>query len=89
MTILYIYLGIINFISGFFFYIDKKAAIKDRARIPEKTLHMFELIGGVFANIVLIYLIRHKNQKFSYWIWTWIIFIAWGCLIYFLKQYAS
>lgn len=89
MTILYIYLGIINFISGFFFYIDKKAAIKDRARIPEKTLHLFELIGGVFANIVLIYLIRHKNQKFSYWILTWIIFIGWGCLIYFLKQHIS
>ena len=89
MTILYIYLVIINFISGFFFYIDKKAAIKARTRIPEKTLHLFEFIGGVFANIVLIYLIRHKNQKFSYWIWTWMIFIVWGCLIYFLKQYAS
>ena len=72
MTILYIYLGIINFISGFFFYIDKKAAIKDRTRIPEKTLHIFELIGGVFANIVLIYFIRHKNHTVRYGIWSWV-----------------
>jgi len=83
MTLLNIYLIIINLIGGFFFYIDKKAAVKNRVRIPERTLHLFELIGGVFSIIVLIYLLRHKNQKFSYWIWTWLLFIGWILIFVF------
>jgi len=83
MTLLNIYLIIINLIGGFFFYIDKKAAVKNRVRISERTLHLFELIGGVFSIIVLIYLLRHKNQKFSYWIWTWLLFIGWILIFVF------
>lgn len=83
MTLLNIYLIIINLISGFFFYIDKKAAVKNRIRIPERTLHIFELIGGVFSIIVLIYLLRHKNQKFRYWVWTWLMFIGWILIFVF------
>lgn len=83
MTLLNIYLIVINLISAFFFYIDKKAAVKNRLRIPEKTLHLFELIGGVFSIIVLVYLLRHKNQKSSYWIWTWLIFIGWFLILSF------
>jgi len=76
-TIFYIYLIFINLISGIIFVYDKHAAIKNRRRITELTLHLLEIIGGVFANLLLIYTLRHKNRKFSYWIWTWILGIGW------------
>jgi len=77
----YYYIGIINLLSGLIFTFDKNAAIKGRRRIPERTLHLFEMIGGVFANIFLMYALHHKNRKFSYWIWTWLIMTGWLILI--------
>jgi len=71
------YIGIINLLSGFIFAFDKQAAIKGRRRIPERTLHLLELLGGVLANLMLMYSLRHKNRKFSYWVWTWVIMIGW------------
>jgi len=78
------YLVIINLVSGFVFSIDKNAAIKGRRRIPERTLHVLELLGGVFANLILMYTLRHKNRKFSYWVWTWVIGIGWGSFVLFI-----
>jgi len=83
----YIYLIIINLASGFLFAYDKYSSTKNLKRIPEKTLHFFELLGGGFANIILMYIIRHKNRKLSFWIWTWLILIGWVLIIYFLKRY--
>lgn len=77
----YYYIGIINLLSGLIFTFDKHAAIKGRRRIPERTLHLFEIIGGVFANLFLMYTLHHKNRKFSYWIWTWLIMTGWLILI--------
>jgi uncharacterized membrane protein YsdA (DUF1294 family) len=71
------YVGTINFLSAIIFAYDKHAAIKGRSRVPERTLHFLELLGGVFANILLMYMLRHKNRKFSYWMWTWLVLIGW------------
>jgi len=78
------YLVIVNLVSGFTFSIDKNAAIKGRRRIPERTLHVLEMLGGVFANIILMYTLRHKNRKFSYWVGTWIIGIGWGSFVLYI-----
>ncbi len=84
--LLKIYVVIINLVSGLIFAYDKYAAKRNKKRLPEQTLHFFEFIGGVFANIFLIYIIRHKNRKFNYWIWTWLIFIGWLLgLLYFIR----
>jgi uncharacterized membrane protein YsdA (DUF1294 family) len=64
------------------FYRDKKNSIKNHKRIPEKTLHLLELAGGVFAILILIYSIRHKNQKKSYFFWTYMILIFWIIFLY-------
>lgn len=80
------YIGIINLLSGFIFAFDKQAAIKGRRRIPERTLHILEMLGGVFANLLLMYTLHHKNRKFSYWIWTWLVMIGWAMLIYFILR---
>lgn len=83
----YIYLVIINLLSGLLFAYDKYLSTVNRRRIPEKTLHGLEILGGVFANAILIYTIRHKNRKFSYWIWTWLVLIMWILIFYFQKKY--
>jgi uncharacterized membrane protein YsdA (DUF1294 family) len=72
-----LYFICINIISGIVFAYDKSAAIRKRQRVPETTLHFLELLGGTFANLLLIYTLRHKNRKFSYWVWTWILGIGW------------
>jgi uncharacterized membrane protein YsdA (DUF1294 family) len=81
-TLFLIYLIIINLLSGIVFATDKQAAIKNRRRIPERTLHILELAGGVFAVFLLMYGIHHKNWKFSYWVWTWIVMMGWIIGIY-------
>ena len=83
--ILIIYLIIINITSGILFAYDKNAAKRNRSRIAERKLHIFEMLGGVIANILLIYTLHHKNKKISYWIWTWLIMIAWIVSLYIIQ----
>jgi len=80
--LLWFYFGVINILSGIVFAYDKYAAKRNRRRIPEITLHFLEMLGGVFINIILMYIIHHKNRKFSYWVWTWLILISWLVLIF-------
>jgi len=82
-----IYLIIINIASGILFSYDKQAAIKNHRRVPEKTLHILELLGGVFANMILMYSIHHKNRKFRYYGVTWVVMMGWGVMIAFIIQY--
>jgi len=77
MNFVLAYLTFINLVSGIIFAYDKSAAARKRQRIPELTLHFLELLGGAFVNLVLMYTLRHKNRKFSYWVWTWILMFCW------------
>jgi len=79
------YLLIINLLSGILFVYDKHTAIKNHRRVPESTLHVLELLGGVFANMVLMYSIHHKNRKFRYYGVTWVVMMGWivGCFIFY------
>ncbi|MEI8085780.1 MAG: DUF1294 domain-containing protein [Paludibacter sp.] len=79
--LIWYYLAIINLLSGILFSYDKQAARKNRRRIPETTLHTFELVGGAFANIMLMYTLRHKNRKFSYYWVTWVVMIGWVVIL--------
>ena len=84
-SIFIIYLAIINISSGILFSYDKRAAIKNHCRISESTLHMLEIVGGVFANVVLMYSIHHKNRKFRYYGVTWVVMIGWIVTLYFVN----
>jgi len=83
-TIFLIYLIAINTVSGILFLYDKHAAINNNRRIPERTLHLLEIAGGVIANLVLMYSIHHKNRKFRYYGVTWVVMITWVALMIFL-----
>jgi len=80
-TIFLIYLIAINALSGILFLQDKRAAIKNRRRTPELTLRVLEMMGGVFANLLLMYSIHHKNRKFRYYGVTWVVMMGWVTLI--------
>jgi len=83
--IFFIYLIIINVASGILFGYDKHTAIKNHRRVPELTLHILEMLGGVFANLVLMYSIHHKNRKFRYYGVTWVMMMGWVTFIAFIN----
>lgn len=78
MNLIAIYLAFINLTSGIIFIYDKYAAKNRHRRIPESLLHILEFLGGVFIIFILMFLIGHKNKKFNYKIWTWILLIWWN-----------
>ena len=80
------YLVAINLLSGFLFFWDKRAAKAGLRRIPEIRLHLFELLGGVFINWLLMYSIRHKNKKFSYYAITYLLLIFWIAALFYCKN---
>lgn len=71
------YIIVINVISVLTFSIDKSQSKNNKRRVPEKVLHILELMGGVFGIIVSMYLIHHKSSKWQYYIITYIILLAW------------
>ena len=83
---IYLLLSILTFIL---YCIDKRRAIHQQWRIPEFTLHLFELMGGWSGALFAQKIIRHKNKKQSYQVVFWLIVILhtglWmGALYYFL-----
>lgn len=48
------------------FTLDKRAARLGRRRIPERTLHTLELLGGWPGALLGMRLVRHKRRKGSY-----------------------
>lgn len=76
-NLILIYLLLINLVGGTLFAYDKSAAKKNIRRIPENTLHLLEILGSVFANFILMYILKHKNRKFKYFAWTWAVLICW------------
>ena len=83
MNIIVLYLIAVNLISAILFVYDKSAAMRNKRRIPENLLHFFEFIGGVFVIIILMYTIKHKNMKLSYYLPAWLLLI-WWIAAYFL-----
>lgn len=77
MNLFTIYLLTINLIAILSFSIDKSQAKNNKRRVPEKILHLLELIGGVFGIMVFMYVIHHKSSKWQYYIITYVILIIW------------
>ena len=84
MNALYVYLVIINVVTATLFTYDKVAARSGKRRIPELILHGFELAGGVFVVVLLMYLISHKSRKVSYYWKTYLLLIIWSVIIWFV-----
>lgn len=77
-----IYLVVINIISFFTMYIDKKKARYGKWRIPEQTLFVITLIGGSIGSIIGMYTFRHKTKKLRFSIGFPVILILQIILIF-------
>lgn len=65
--------------SAFCFWLyraDKQNALRMRRRIPEKHLHLAELLGGWPGALVAQQMFRHKTRKASFQIVFWAIVLA-------------
>lgn len=82
------YLIIINIIGFFIMGVDKKRAIKQQWRIPEKTLFMCSLLGGSIGTWVGMYAFHHKTKHWYFVIGMPAILIVQIVLVaYFFKCY--
>ena len=84
ITYLIIYLIVINLISFFAMYIDKRKAKYGRWRIPEQTLFILALIGGSIGSIAGMYTFRHKTKQLRFSIGFPVILILQIILIFSL-----
>ncbi len=66
IKIIIIYTIIINIIGFFSMLIDKRRAIKNKWRIPEKTLFLIAIIGGSVGSIAGMRLFRHKTKHWYF-----------------------
>lgn len=57
------YFIVVNAMTYLMFYLDKKAAIANRRRVPEKTLLLVAFLGGSPLAIVAMNHLRHKTVK--------------------------
>ncbi len=66
--------------------VDKRAARLGRRRIPERTLHLLELLGGWPGALLGMRVVRHKGNKTSYVIVFWLIVLlhaaGWGFFLW-------
>lgn len=61
--LLSLYLGIMNVVTFAAFALDKRAAIKHKARIRIVTLLALSFIGGSIGGICAMYCFHHKTKK--------------------------
>ena len=64
--VLILYLVVINLAAFAMFGIDKRKAIKDQWRIPEKTLLLTALVGGSFGAFTGMQLFHHKTKHWKF-----------------------
>lgn len=67
---------------------DKRAAVREQSRIPEKNLHLLALMGGWPGALIARPLFRHKTRKqpFSTLFWCSVIASAVGVGAFLLLQ---
>ena len=60
------YLLLINAAAFVLMLVDKRKAIKNRWRIPERTLILSAALGGSIGAILGMYTFRHKTRHLSF-----------------------
>jgi len=63
---IFIYLLLINLWSYFAMFRDKKRAIKERERIPEKKFFKYAILGGSLGILFGMYHFRHKTKHWYF-----------------------
>ena len=87
LSLLFIYLVVINIISIFVTVSDKKRSIKKKWRIKESTLLLLSLSGGSIGMYITMHIIRHKTKHLKFMLGIPVIIILQVLLIYFIWRY--
>ena len=58
--------ALINFLSFFYVFLDKRRAIKNHERIPEIDFFLWGVFGGSFGVLSGMYFFRHKTRKWYF-----------------------
>ena len=66
LAIIFGYYAIINIVLYAMMVIDKKRAIKDKWRIPEKNMYIAAVLGGGFGGLCAMVFKRHKNRHMDF-----------------------
>lgn len=84
--VIYAVVGLVTFaVYGW----DKRAAIKDRRRTPEKTLHLLALCGGIVGALAGQQIFKHKRRKAGFMVVTWgvaLLHVAGWCVVLWLQM---
>ena len=82
------YFAFISIVAVIITVHDKRAAKKQKWRIPEKTLFLVALLGGALAMYITMLTIRHKTLHKRFMIGLpLIIILQAGILIYYIFYY--
>ena len=79
------YIIIINFLGLSLMGIDKRKAVKNHWRIPERTLFIVSLLGGSIGSFVGMYLFRHKTKHLRFTIGIPVILVLQILAVLFLS----
>ena len=74
-TLLLIYIAIANLTAFMMYGIDKRRAIKDKWRIPEKRLLLAALFGGAPGALWGMILFHHKTKKAKFFLTVPVLFV--------------
>lgn len=65
LIILAVYV-IVSLVTIVVYAVDKRAAIKNRRRVPEGTLHLLALLGGIPGALIAQQSFKHKRKKLGF-----------------------
>ncbi len=66
MAVILGYYLLINIIMYVSMAVDKKKAIKQKRRIPEKNFYLLAVLGGGFGGLLAMVLKHHKNHHLDF-----------------------
>ncbi len=68
--------AVISVIAYITYAIDKKAAINNRRRVSEKSLHLLGVLGGWPGALLAQQRLRHKTQKTAFQVTFWLTVVV-------------
>ena len=80
------YLLVVNLVTLFLYWKDKRAAKLDTWRVKEQTLHVFSALGGWPAALLGQVSLRHKTRKISFQIVFYLTIAANLFAVYLVYQ---
>ncbi|WP_339883600.1 DUF1294 domain-containing protein [Vreelandella maris] len=68
--------AVVSMLAYIIYAIDKKAAINNRRRVSEKTLHLLGVVGGWPGAFLAQQRLRHKTQKTAFQVTFWLTVVV-------------